>query len=254
MTVLPSDTEVKAMNAYSFYRKSFFLVITLLLASCATRPPPTEIDVPIVQGWLPSYDSLVRSEITPEMMQVHYNRMKDFCPEWNKLGPDQKRDFYANLVQAVAWAESGYDSASMYVEDKLGKDQVTGQNVVSEGLMQLSYQDKTQYGDACDFHYEQDKADFLADLGNNTKGSLRSKHLHRRILNPQANLTCAMAILQKLLTSSSKPVPEVFAPYWSTLNSNHPRRYAHVIDKMRSESSFCTLPIVAPQAEQMPEP
>ena len=221
----------------------FLAAATLLLVSCTTKAPPPEIDVPIVQGWLPSYDSLIKSEVTQEMLAVSPTRIKDFCPNWNKLDQGQKEDFYADFVQAVAWTESGYDSASMYVEDKLGKDPVTGQNVVSEGLMQLSYQDKLQYGKACDFNFSKDREAFLEDLEAHNKGALRSKHLHREILNPQRNLTCAMSIMQKLLTSSDKPLPQVFAPYWSTVDAKHPKKYSRFLTKLKEAGTVCDLPV-----------
>ncbi|MES2855924.1 MAG: hypothetical protein V4692_08670, partial [Bdellovibrionota bacterium] len=65
-----------------------------------------------------------------------------FCPAYSKLSTDDKLNFWAQLIAAMSKYESGFKPTTRYVETTMGTDPVTGKQSVSEGLLQLSYQDE----------------------------------------------------------------------------------------------------------------
>jgi hypothetical protein len=112
----------------------------------------------------------------------------------------------------------------------MGKDPVTGKQDVSEGLLQLSYQDESNYKNrlpagACDFDYE-----------SNSKYPV--KDLRRSILNPEKNLGCGVAILAEQVARAKRIVVGRGA-YWAVLKSNS--RYSKIkeIQAITGALKFC---------------
>jgi hypothetical protein len=81
------------------------------------------------------------------------------------------------------------------------KDQVTGVQGRTEGLLQLAYEDQKRYG--CDFNWEADRRLAAGDPS-------------RTILQPKNNLECGIRILDQELIQQHKPLLSR-TQYWSTL-------------------------------------
>ncbi|HVK62779.1 MAG TPA: murein L,D-transpeptidase catalytic domain family protein [Bdellovibrionales bacterium] len=133
-----------------------------------------------------------------------------FCPAYNSLSTQNKLNFWAQLIAAMAKYESGWNPVSRYTETTMGTDPVTGKQIVSEGLLQLSYQDERNYSGVipagsgvCDFNYTVDKA-------------LSTSDIRRTILDPKTNLTCGVFILNRQAVRYNK-LSITSGAYWSVL-------------------------------------
>lgn len=177
-----------------------------------------------INGWPTDYDRFIKAEVGkyPGLLSVSKERMGSFEPNWGTMSEDQKKTFYANLVFGMAKEESGHSRISLYFENKFkNKDKVTGLPVVSEGLMQLSYQDKQWYK-FCQFDYAKDKAMHEADWKARPAGKLdwKSGHPDKTILDPYVNLGCAIGIMDSQL-KNPKLKDRSFADsltYWSVMS------------------------------------
>jgi hypothetical protein len=81
------------------------------------------------------------------------------------------------------------------------KDEVTGRQARTSGLLQLTYVDQKRYG--CDFDWERDKR-------------LKVDDPERTILQPKNNLECGVKILDHQLIEQHKALLSSTG-YWSTL-------------------------------------
>jgi hypothetical protein len=218
--------------------RNLLLILSFSAVWGCAHSPHLRQDFPS-KGWSQEYDQYIQEHLSESLLTVPASRMVHFCPSWEKLSRRQRAQFYSDLFYSVASAESDFNSASMYVEDKLGTDPVTGEPVVSEGLFQLSYQDVRRYGAPCDFHFSQDREKFLEDLRGKTRGSLIAKHRDREILNPYRGLSCALAITEQRLRESPKSFDLAMAAYWSTLNPKHTEKRQTILVGLRTRSSPC---------------
>jgi hypothetical protein len=204
------------------------------------KPPPPEPSAPTYPavGWLPAYDLLIKSLVTDNMIAQPQSKMGKFCDAWIDLNRDERKQFYADLLYAIAYPESNYANLSMYIENSLGKDAVTGLPVVSEGLLQLSYQDVRGYP-KCQFDAKKDLAALHDDLSGHDRGGFLSHHPERDTLNPYKNLSCGVAIVDKLLTSYPQvEFADMLGKYWSTARRASPA-YQKVWQKLRERRSPC---------------
>lgn len=238
------------------------LLLSLGLVSCVSLPkPPEPVPPPVVVepepvkpvplpspevpkpaypavGWIPAYDVLIKSLVTDTMIAQPQSKMGRFCDAWVDLNRDERKQFYADLLYAIAYPESGYANASMYIESQLGKDAVTGLPVVSEGLLQLSYQDVSQYP-KCQFDAKKDLADLRDDLVGHTAGGFLSHHPGRDTLIPFKNLACGVAIIDKMLTTYPQvEFADMMGKYWSTARRSS-SAYKKVWQKLRERKSPC---------------
>lgn len=154
--------------------------------------------------------------------------MDDFCPMYDRLGHREQVYFWVELVAAMAKFESGFKPTTRYTESTMGTDPITGKQVVSEGLLQLSYQDERNYrkvlpAEVCDFDFDRDQQYALNDI-------------RRTILDPKTNLTCGIAILNRQLLRYGKISIDKGA-YWSVLKPNG--RRIPEIRKITQALSFC---------------
>lgn len=118
----------------------------------------------------------VAAKLLPGSNDIH-----EFCPRYAALDEKRRANFWAYLISAMAKYESGFNPTSRYTETTMGVDPVTGKQVVSEGLLQLSYQDVQGYT-YCKFDWLKDKLLGLSDP-------------KRTILDPYINLDCGIRIL-----------------------------------------------------------
>jgi len=116
-----------------------------------------------------------------------YDKAEDitfFCPKYNKLTNEQKIKAHAEVIVGVVKHESSFNPTSRMVETTMSIDPVTGKQVASEGLLQLSYQDMSNYGSitkGCGIDWSKDK-----------KLSVTDKN--KTIFDPLINLECGLRI------------------------------------------------------------
>src|SRR4029434_2881038 len=99
-----------------------------------------------LSGWLPEYDAFIKSEVRkyPKLLKIASARLSIFCPGFAKIAA--RAQFYADLLWSIAGPESDRRRTQITLETNLDGvrnpiDPVTGYQVRSEGLLQLSYQD-----------------------------------------------------------------------------------------------------------------
>lgn len=162
------------------------LLLTLMLSACATVPPaptdkPADISTPTTpkpitdctrKSWC--WDSLVLDKITDNMLAANVG---SFCPKAKSLNG---KTVWLNIVKSIASAESGWDPGNTYVEPgaSMSLDKVTGKRVVSEGLLQLSYQDSRAW--------------------SSLPGCKAIDYAKRNIQDPIINLNCGIEIMDRL--------------------------------------------------------
>lgn len=185
--------------------------------------------------WKPEYSTFVQSKVEVQMLSLSSFVMGSICPNWNAMNSNDRKVFYSDLLFAVSKLESNQEPRSLYYED-LGIDQLTKQHVVSEGILQLSYQDALWY--KCDFDYKKDKQFHIDDLAHrNGKISWLSHHSEKDTINSYKNIDCSLKIISKLLQKHPK---EEFAHnlsrYWSTMRS---KKLPQIKALMKSRKSNC---------------
>jgi len=202
----------------------------------AVTTPPTQPNLTMKPlAWEPSarssnlWSAYIYSVISIEEPQMlSDNSALDanlFCPRYAQLSKTERLNFWGQLFAAVAKYESGWSPTSRYVETTMGTDPITGRQVASEGLLQLSYQDSVNYGQAaCDFDWNKDRIYSDTDA-------------RKTILDPYKNLRCGIKIMAKLLKKKQMISFET-GVYWSTLRKGRPR--VNDIIKITKSLSFCT--------------
>lgn len=130
--------------------------------------------------------------------------IKKFRSDYDTLSKNQKINVWAELISAISFYESGWKLNSLMEEKSLGIDKVTGQVVKSEGLLQLSYQDKINYPNLpCKFNWEIDK-------------NLENKDLSKTIFNYKYNLELGVNILAQQIRNK-KTIILKNKVYWAVL-------------------------------------
>jgi hypothetical protein len=207
-----------------------------------------------VVGWSPAYDAHIRGEAgkAPALLELPAHRMADFCPRWEVMGPDARRQFYADLLYAIAEPESGWDRRVMFNEtgiiDRATRrqliDPVTRRPILSEGLLQLSYADGASYpesdGLGCRFDWAKDREAFLKDLRASAGArTFRSSHPERSLLDPYAQLTCGVHVLNTLARRFPQDGFRAAAgKYWSTMRPKK-KSHARVVAALQARESAC---------------
>lgn len=148
-----------------------------------------------------------------------------FCPNYQKLNETQRLNFWGQLIVGIAKFESNWSPISRMVEQGLGKDAITGLQIASEGLMQLSYQDARYHGTACAFDWSKDKA-------------LDSKDPRKTIFDPYKNLRCGIQILSEQLDKHRALVIDS-GVYWAVLKKSGKYQKIDQIAGYTKSLSFC---------------
>jgi hypothetical protein len=149
--------------------------------------------------------------------------MGNFCGKYASLTDDQKITFWVFLASAVVKYESGFDPTDRYVETDLGIDPITGEQVVSEGLMQLSYQDVLNYSYCNQFDWSTDK-------------NLSPTDPNKTIFDPNKNLTCGLRILNQQVSENNLIAVK---GYWSTLDPKNSHSAVSEIESLTKQIPFC---------------
>lgn len=168
------------------------------LASPSTKPWPNS-------GWLPEYEAIVKNSLPP----LVYG-MSNVCPKWWTI---DRTKAWVNLWKGIIEAESDFNRTARYTENTLGIDPVTGLNVVSEGLLQLSYADVPNY-----------KLPECAGISWAKDRLLKPTDPNKTIFDPILNLQCAMAIAKKEIERhpDGGKYGTGLGYYWSTARPGKP--------------------------------
>ncbi len=150
--------------------------------------------------------------------------MVRFCPKFKSLNENQKVNVWGMLISAIVKYESNFDPTTRMKETTMGTDPVTGLDVYSEGLMQLSYQDITGWS-FCGFNWSRDK--FLSP-----------KDPNKTILNPYTNLDCGIRILAEQVARHHKIVIDRGA-YWAVIKENGRYQKIREIASLVKTLKFC---------------
>lgn len=167
-----------------------------------------------------------------EAVEQHYKEldtaqdMGQFCPNYYKLDRDQRVQIWSELFVQVAYWESGWNPHSDYTEHTLGIDRVTGQPVVSSGLLQLSYGD-TLWAKWCPFNWDADK---------------KINSFQTSIHDPKNNLGCGVGIMARQVRKTGRITLDK-GVYWSTLRAgSHRAKIGDVATKLQGTLKFCGKP------------
>lgn len=147
-----------------------------------------------------------------------------FCPKFENLTIEQRAYFWTAFVSAFAYYESLWDPTARMVETSMGTDPVTGRQIASEGLLQLSYQDGQNHAYCNEFDWNADR-------------KLASKDPRRTILDPLKNLSCGVQILNRQIERHGKILIDRGA-YWAVLKPKRKDRIAG-IQKQLAALRFC---------------
>lgn len=126
-----------------------------------------------------------------------------FRPDYSTLTREQKINTWGELISAMCKFESGWKLNSWMLE-AMGTDPITQRQVRSEGLLQLSYQDKLSYpGLPCKFDWNVDK-------------DLNDSDLNKTIFNAEYNLEFGINILAKQIRDH-KRIMLTKNVYWAVI-------------------------------------
>lgn len=145
-----------------------------------------------------------------------------FCPTYNQLSSQRKLNFWTYLISAMTQYESGFKPSLRYRESSMGNDPVTGQHVYSEGLLQLSYQDRNPYPFCDEFDWQADR-------------HLAPTDPRKTIFDPYKNLRCGIKILN-LVVGRNKLI-SFNGHYWSVLKPRNSSKRA--IQALTNKIPFC---------------
>ncbi len=170
---------------------------------------------------------LIQTE-QPALLQTKVTDIATFCPRYDSLDQVQKINFWGQLIAAIAKFESGWKPVTRYVETTMGNDAITGEQIVSEGLLQLSYQDAKYTSAFCKFDWSVDK--FL-----NLKNPMDAR---KTIFDPYKNLRCGLAILAKQI-KNKKAIAVDSGAYWSVIKIGNKNSKIEKISAITKSLSFC---------------
>lgn len=146
------------------------------------------------------------------------------CPKYKSLSKEQKVTVWTEFISAVAYYESGWKPTSWMTEKTMGKDPITGKQVRSEGLLQLSYQD-IQWAEYCKFDWSKDKKLGVDDPS-------------KTIFDPFLNLDCGLRILASQIKSKGKVIVSN-GVYWAVLKDGGKFQKIPQIIGMVSKTGLC---------------
>lgn len=201
-----------------------------------SSPAPTPSPAPVASKYVPlweknhperkSWSSTVRDVVENKAPYLFRGPadVDQFCPMYSRLGTQDKLNFWVEFFAGVSLYESGFKPTSRMVETTMGTDPITGRQVASEGLLQLSYQD-VEWAPYCEFDFQKDRQYAINDV-------------RRSILDPATNLSCGIQILDRQVKSHgdialSKNV------YWATLKINGKYTKLAEIKSITRSLSFC---------------
>lgn len=150
--------------------------------------------------------------------------VESFCPMYDRLGTQDRLNFWAEFISSVALYESAWSPTSRMIETTMGTDPYTGRQVASEGLLQLSYQD-VQWAPYCEFDWSVDKKYSDTDP-------------RKSIFDPKKNLSCGIQILDRQVARKGN-IALSTGVYWAVLKINGKYSKLKEIRARTNALSFC---------------
>lgn len=194
----------------------------------------------VIAGWPTDYSAYIETKVAstyPELLDLPQWRMNTFCPNWSKLSATDRRQFWSSLLWSIAGPESERNRTLIYLEDTMDTDPVTGYQVRSEGLLQLSYQDVPNYGyRGGDISWTQDKSFAKADYDAKKKYGNSA----RTILDAYANINLGLWIMRKHLEdfNPNQNLEDALGKYWYVMQSRH-EPFTEVLNNMKGRMPGC---------------
>lgn len=149
--------------------------------------------------------------------------MTQFCPRFPTLSRREKISFWIYLNSLIAQYASGLNTTLRTIGPANTKDPVTGLQLYHEGLMQVSYQDRTKHG--CD------------ELNWAVDKKMPETDPNKSIFVPFKNVWCGVRALEKQVARSGRLGSN--DPYWKFLNPQGPGSKFIDIVRATSALSFC---------------
>jgi hypothetical protein len=174
--------------------------------------------------WSEYLHSLIDNELL-----IDFDTAQDierFCPKYQSLSRDQRVNVWGALIAGISKFESGHNPLSRMTETTMGIDPITKKQVVSEGLLQLSYQDTLIYP-FCQFDWKRDKG-------------LATSDSRKTILDPYRNLNCGARILAQQIRRRSQVVLSSNV-YWAVIKEGGKYQKINAIASIVKKLSFCSL-------------
>jgi hypothetical protein len=184
-----------------------------------------ESTVKEAKSWSNTIYSVIQTEESQMLGQNIADDLGVFCPKYQSLNDSQRLNFWGMLIVGISKFESNWNPATYYVETNMGKDPVTGRQVASEGLLQLSYQDQKTYNLNCGFNWALDK-------------NYSSKDPRKTILDPVKNLRCGIKILAQQLKNQRAIIVSESA-YWAVIKKGGAYSKIREIAAITKKLSFC---------------
>ena len=188
----------------------------------APRPAPTPLPIhafwdgrsPSAAKWT-HYTLRAIEKHGQDLVNARPADIAEFCPKYNSLGAQGRKSFWVKLISAIAASESSFNPMARYREPAIVNR--SGTNVVSRGLLQLSFESANAYD--CGFTNEE--------------------QLH----HPRLNIECGVRILSQWIESdgviSARADGEWRggARYWAVLRSISPKK--EIIRRLVYQTSLC---------------
>ncbi len=239
----------------------FSSLILLSLSACGNGTSPItegaqrEIEVPsdiffpptddssarqqVISGWLQQYSDFAEDTVAakyPNMLNLSGDRMSTVCPKWSSLTRGEREKFWSSLLWAIALPESGRKRTAVYRETTMSTDAVTGLQIRSEGLLQLSYVDlKNHRYPFGDISWAYDRTMALSDYA---KG-VSSGNPTRTLLNAYSNLNLGLFIINRMVGKyPTEKLEKTMGKYWSTMRSTNPT-FQVVMKQLKIKSANC---------------
>jgi hypothetical protein len=175
--------------------------------------------------WSRTVYQVIQNEEPQMLGQNVADDVELFCPKYKLLSDKQRLNFWGQLLAGMSKFESSWKTTSYYVETTMGLDPITGRQVASEGLLQLSYQDEKSYNFDCGFDWSIDQAFTNIDP-------------RKTIFNPHNNLRCGVKILARQL-NRQRAISTTSGVYWAVLKKNGTYTKVPEIAAITKQLSFC---------------
>jgi hypothetical protein len=207
--------------------------------SAPDSPTSPEARPQVLRGWLPEYSSFIEakvSDVFPALLGISDSRMSTVCPNWGSLDREAREKFWSALLHSIAVPESALTRNMIYREATMSVDAVTGLQIRSEGLLQLSYVDVRNYRyPSGEISWEKDRTMALADYASGTK----SGNPKRTLLNAYANLNLGLFIMNRLQAiHPSEKLEKAYGRYWHTMQTTS-RSFSKVVSGLKTKIPAC---------------
>ncbi|MBP7844232.1 MAG: hypothetical protein KA116_05410 [Proteobacteria bacterium] len=215
--------------------------------SSVTPPNPDPIEIPqsekpqVIKGWLEDYSLHIEDKIQKtysSLLDIPSSKMNKMCPKWSSLNKADRAEFWTHLLYAVSIPESSTNRTLIYLEKSMKTDSVTGYQVRSEGLLQLSYQDVSSYSyKGGDISWTADRSMAIQDYESDAKYG----NPNRSILNAYANLNLGIHIIYKQVFkyNTSLSLEDAMGKYWYVMRTSSTTEFNKVYTELKKRFGIC---------------